>query len=63
MAKNWKLEDDITTIDSLLHDVNRTLLRAALKGGVSGDTRNQTRYKLQKALEVFDRLPPEPEED
>ena len=62
MAKHWKLEDQITTIDSLLSDVNRILLRTALKGGVSGDTRSQTRYKLQKALEVFDQLPPEGED-
>lgn len=60
--EDWKFEDDLSTIEALLGEVNRTLMRAALKGGVSRDTRTQTRYKLQRALEVFDKLRAPPEE-
>lgn len=59
---DWKFEDDLSTIESLLSEVNRTLLRVALKGGVNRDTRTQTRYKLQRALETFDKLRAPPEE-
>jgi hypothetical protein len=60
--EDWKFEDDLGTIDALLGEVNRVLLRAALKGGVNKDTRTQTRYKLQRALETFDKLRAPPEE-
>lgn len=53
---DWKFEDNLSTIQSLLSEVNRTLLRAALKGGVSRDTHTATRYKLQRAIEAFDNL-------
>jgi hypothetical protein len=59
---DWKFEDDLSTIEALLGEVNRVLMRAALKGGVSKDTRAQTRYKLQRALDTFDKLRAPPEE-
>ena len=59
--QDWKFEDDLSTIDALLSSVSSTLVRVAIRGGISNDTRLQTRYKLQRAIEALDKLRAPPE--
>jgi len=53
----YRLEDNLTTTQALLHDVQSHLMRAALKGGASLDVRNQLRIKLIDAAERVTRIP------
>lgn len=53
----YLMEDGVSTVEALLHDVLRGLTRAALKGHASGEFRNHARLKLMDAAERVGRLP------
>lgn len=55
--RRYILEDRVFTVQSLMHDVERALLRAALKGHVSADTRRDAAMKLRDAAKFIEQLP------
>lgn len=54
--RRYKLEDAVTSVESMLQDVQRKLTRAAMKGAVSQDTSAQLSRQLilaaDKVLEI-----------
>ena len=55
--RTYALEDSLTTIQSLLQDVERTFMRVALKGCITEDSRRDAHYKLAMLTAVIDKLP------
>lgn len=55
--RRYKLEDCIGTVEALMHDVQRSMTRVALKGHVNPDTRKQMSLKLRDAAEKIMQLP------
>ena len=57
MDDNYKLEDTLTTIQSQLTELDRVVLRTALKGSVSGDTKRKVNSLLADIQRRFNSLP------
>lgn len=57
MAKKYKLEDSLVTIQAYMQDVDRSLIRAALHGGMSGETRRHSVHKLRAAADKLEQFP------
>lgn len=55
--REYMLDDALTTATALLADLTRITVRAALKNGLSGDTRAQLEYKVGKLKEALLRIP------
>jgi hypothetical protein len=55
--RQYLMEDRCTTVISLLQDVERTLLRFALKGFATADARRDAAFKLRDAAAYLDQLP------
>lgn len=55
--RRYMLEDRLTTIYSLLHDVQQTLLRVALSGRITAESRRHVAFKLRDAANYTEQLP------
>lgn len=53
----YQMEDKLGTIQSLIADVQGTLLRAALKGRINEDARRHVAFKLRDAAGYAEQLP------
>ena len=56
MSKD-ELEDVLTTIFSQLHSIEHKLIRAGLKGHMSGGSKTDIRLKLNYIALMVDKLP------
>ena len=55
--RRLRFEDKLGTADALMADVQRTLLRVALRGRVSEEQRRHIAYKLRDAALQIEQLP------
>lgn len=55
--RQYRLEDAVNSVESLLQDVHRSLTRTAIKGAVSAETRRHMVAKLKDAAKYVEKLP------
>jgi hypothetical protein len=53
----YRLEDGLTSLTSAIQEIERRTMRAALKQGVSGDSRRQMLAHLDTMRNAINKLP------
>jgi hypothetical protein len=56
-TREFELEDAVTSVQALLADVERIVLRSALKGGIARETCVDAVFKLNQAIKYIQRIP------
>lgn len=57
LEAQYRLESKLTTIEAIIHDVQRALTRAAVKGGVTIEVRRDIALKLSDAANYAQQIP------